>query len=151
MFLEKLKLNNFRSYIDFEQVFNHPKTIIIGQNAQGKSNILEAINILATSESERAEKDSDLVFWDKEYALIFAEIESNTGNIEIALQINTTGRRKLKINDVFKKAPQADLLGNFYAVMFSCDDLNLIKGSPSARRRWLDSILFQLDNPYHKK
>ena len=151
MYLKKLKLNNFRNYIDFEQIFNHPKTIIIGQNAQGKSNILEAINILATSESERAEKDSALVYWDKEYALIFADIESKAGHTEIALQINTTGRRKLKINDVLKKAPQADLLGNFFAVMFSCDDLYLIKGSPSARRRWLDSILFQLDINYHRK
>lgn len=150
MFLKKLKLANFRNYVNFEQEFNHLKTIIIGQNAQGKSNILEAVNILATSESSRAEKDSDLVLWNKEYALIFASIKTASDDLEIALQINPTGRRKLKINGVSKRAPQADLVGNFFSVMFSCDDLYLIKGSPSIRRRWLDSILFQLDLKYHK-
>ena len=154
MFLKKLKLTNYRNYLNFDESFNHLKTIIVGQNAQGKSNILEAINILATSESNRAEKDNDLVYWNKEYAIIFATIEEGkgpeSGLLEIALQINPTGRRKLKINGVAKKAPQADLVGNFFSVMFSCDDLYLIKGSPSIRRRWLDSILFQLDTKYHR-
>ncbi len=150
MLLKKLKLSNFRNYIDFEQSFNHLKTIIIGQNAQGKSNILEAINLLATSQSERAEKDSDLVMWEKEYALIFSTIKNKESETEIALQINPTGRRKLKINGIPKRAPQADLLGNFFAVMFSCDDLYLIKGSPSSRRQWIDSVLFQLNIKYHR-
>ncbi|MBI2996315.1 MAG: DNA replication/repair protein RecF [Candidatus Melainabacteria bacterium] len=150
MFLKKLKLTNFRNYLDFEQNFNYLKTIITGQNAQGKSNILEAINILATSGSDRADKDNDLIYWNKEYALIFANIETKDSNLEITLQINSTGRRKLKINGVAKKAPQADLVGNFFNVMFSCDDLFLIKGSPSIRRKWLDSILFQLDLKYHR-
>ncbi len=150
MFLRKLKLTNFRNYIDFEQEFSQLKTIIIGPNAQGKTNILEAINILATSVSERAERDSNLVFWEQEYALIFADIQTKDDKLDIALQINASGRRKLKINGVLKKAPQADLLGNFFCVMFSCEDLYLIKGSPSTRRSWLDSILFQLDVKYHR-
>jgi len=156
VFLEKLKLTNFRNYVNFEEKFDHLKTIIIGQNAQGKSNILEAINILATSDSNRAERDSELVYFGKEYAVISANIETKVGAgrdlplLEIALQINTSGRRKLKINSVSKKAPQADLIGNFFAVMFSCDDLYLVKGSPSIRRRWLDSVLFQLNSRYHK-
>ncbi len=150
MFLKKLKLINYRNYTDFSQDFNHLKTIIIGQNAQGKSNILEALNILATSNSNRAEKDSNLVQWEKEYALIFADIETKGLELEIALQINPTGRRKLKINGISKKAPQADLIGNFFAVLFSCDDLYLIKGSPSLRREWIDSVLIQLDKKYHK-
>jgi DNA replication and repair protein RecF len=150
MFLKKLKLTNFRNYADFEQEFNTLKTIIIGPNAQGKTNILEAINILATSVSDRAERDSNLVSWNNEYALIFADIQTKDDNLNIALQINSSGRRKLKINGVAKRAPQADLLGNFFCVMFSCEDLYLIKGSPSVRRSWLDSILFQLDIKYHK-
>ncbi len=150
MFLKKLKLVNYRNYLDFEGKFDHLKTIIIGQNAQGKTNILEAINILATAHSNRAERDNDLVYWNKEHALIFATVQTQNSNLEIALQINTTGRRKLKINDVPKKAPQADLLGNFFAVMFSCEDMYLIKGSPSIRRNWIDSVLFQLDSKYHR-
>jgi len=148
--LNKLKLVNYRNYENFEGNFDHLKTIIIGQNAQGKTNILEAINILATAQSDRAEKDSDLVLWNKEHALIFAMIQTKDSELEIALQINPSGRRKLKINDVTKKAPQADLLGNFFSVMFSCDDLYLIKGSPSNRRNWLDSVIFQLDSKYHR-
>jgi len=150
MFLKKLKLTNFRNYTDFEQEFNTLKTIIIGPNAQGKTNILEAINILATSVSDRADRDSNLVSWNNEYALIFADIQTKDDSLNIALQINSSGRRKLKINGVAKRAPQADLLGNFFCVMFSCEDLYLIKGSPSVRRSWLDSILFQLDIKYHK-
>ena len=150
MILKKLKLTDFRNYTNFDQDFKHLKTIIIGQNAQGKSNILEAINILATSGSNRAERDSDLVSFNKDFALIFADVETKEQEFEIALQINTTGRRKLKINGISKKAPQADLVGNFFCVMFSCDDLYLIKGSPGTRRRWIDSVLFQLDTKYHK-
>ena len=152
MHLKKLKLVNYRNYLDFEGKFHHLKTIIIGQNAQGKTNILEAINILATAQSDRAEKDNDLVYWNKEHALLFATVGAGRDLhlLEIALQINSSGRRKLKINDVAKKAPQADLLGNFFAVMFSCDDLYLIKGSPSIRRNWLDSVIFQLDSRYHR-
>lgn len=150
MFLKKLKLVNFRNYADFEQNFNSLKNIIIGQNAQGKSNILEAINIIATSESPKAERDSELILFGRDHAVIYARIESKKPENEIALQINSGGRRQLKINGVTKKAPQADLLGNFLAVMFSCDDIYLIKGSPSNRRRWLDLILFQLDTKYHK-
>lgn len=150
MHIKKLQLANFRNYLEFEQEFNQLKTIIIGQNAQGKTNILEAINILATSNSDRAERDSNLILWDNEYALIFASIEKKDDKLDIALQINPSGKRKLKINGVAKKAPQADLLGNFFSVMFSCEDLYLIKGSPSTRRSWLDSILFQLDSQYHK-
>src|SRR3989338_825045 len=150
MLLRRLKLENFRNYLEFDQGFNQLKTIIIGQNAQGKSNILEAINLLASSESQRATRDSDLIYWNKSYALIFADIEKKEDNLQIALQINTTGRRKLKINNVFKKAPQADLIGNFFCVMFSADDLYLIKGSPSIRRGWLDSVLFQLEHKYHR-
>lgn len=150
MRLNKLKLVNYRNYENFEGNFDHLKTIIIGQNAQGKTNILEAINILATAQSDRAEKDSDLVLWNKEHALIFAMIQTKDSELEIALQINPSGRRKLKINDVTKKAPQADLLGKFFSVMFSCDDLYLVKGSPSNRRSWLDSVIFQLDSKYHR-
>ena len=150
MLLKKLKLTDFRNYSEFEEDFKELKIIIIGHNAQGKSNILEAINLLATSKSERAERDNDLIHWGKDFALIFADIEKEDGPSKIALQINSSGRRKLKINDVAKKAPQADLLGNFFAVMFSCDDLYLIKGSPSIRRSWLDSVLFQLDSKYHR-
>lgn len=150
MLLKKLKLVDFRNYSEFEEEFKELKIIIIGQNAQGKSNILEGINLLATSKSDRAERDSDLVHWGKDFTLIFADIEKKDGLIKIAMQINSSGRRKLKINDVPKRAPQADLLGNFFAVMFSCDDLYLIKGSPSVRRSWLDSVLFQLDPKYHK-
>lgn len=155
MFLKKLKLTNYRNYVNFEEEFDHLKTIIVGQNAQGKSNILEAINILATSESNRAERDNELICFGKEYAVISANIQTGVGAgrdlplLEIALQINETGRRKLKINSITKKAPQADLIGNFFAVMFSCDDLYLVKGSPQARRRWLDSTLFQLNLKYH--
>ncbi len=154
MKLKKLKLVNYRNYENFEGNFDHLKTIIIGQNAQGKTNILEAISLLATAQSDRAERDSDLVFWNKEHALIFAEIQTGIGRdqslLNIALQINPGGRRKLKINDVSKKAPLADLLGNFFAVMFSCEDMYLIRGAPSSRRKWIDSILFQLNSRYHK-
>lgn len=150
MFLKNLKLTNFRNYEDLDQEFNHLKTIIIGQNAQGKSNILEAINILAKSSSDRASKDHDLILWGKSFALINAQVEKKEDTLDIKLQINPQGRRKLKINGVAKKAPHADLVGNFFTVMFSADDMYLIKGSPSLRRKWIDSNLIQLNSKYSK-
>ena len=150
MLLKKLKLTNYRNYGDLNLDFSQMKVIIVGQNAQGKSNILEAINLLATSESDKAEKDSDLIKWNESYALAYALVDTKEGSNEIILQINPNGRRRLKVNNVFKKSPQADLLGNLFAVMFSCEDLYLIKGSPSYRRKWLDSVLYQLDLSYHK-
>ncbi|MBI1858918.1 MAG: DNA replication/repair protein RecF [Candidatus Melainabacteria bacterium] len=149
MLLKRLKLTNFRNIEHFEEDFNTLKIIILGQNAQGKSNILEAVNILAKSSSDRALRDNELINFNKEFALINSDIKTSDDDIEISLQINTTGRRKLKINGVSKKAPQADLIGNFFTVMFAADDLYLIKGSPSLRRKWLDSNLTQLSKIYH--
>lgn len=150
MFLKELRLTSFRNYQDFHHVFDKLKTIIIGPNAQGKSNILEAINILACSKSARAQKDNDLISWGNEYSIIFAKISTTEQELEIALLINPSGKRRLKINGVAKKAPQADLLGNFFNVIFSCEDLYLIKGSPSIRRDWMDSLLLQIEPTYNK-
>lgn len=150
MLLKRLKLTNFRNLESFDQEFNCLKTIIIGQNAQGKSNILEAINILARSSSDRASKDSELIYFNSEYALINAFIKDKEDDLEISLQLSLKGRRKLKINGVAKRAPQADLIGNFFTVMFSSDDLYLLKGSPSIRRKWIDSNLIQLKSNYNK-
>lgn len=149
MILKSLKLTNYRSYSEFYEEFDKQKIIIIGQNAQGKSNILEAINLIATSSSLRANKDSDLIKFSNEFAIMFANIKKVDEDLEIALQINSSGRRRLKINGVSKKAPQADLIGNFFSVLFSSDDLYLIKGSPSSRRDWIDSLLTQVEPRYN--
>lgn len=148
MFVKTLKLLGFRNYLNAEIEFSAPKTIIIGKNAQGKSNLLEVIQILSHMRSRRASKDSELVNFELDQAVIHAQAskEHNGDIIELALLIRRSGRRTLKINDVTKKPK--DLLHHIYSVSFMVDDLEIISGSPSIRREWMNSVFAQLDFDY---
>jgi DNA replication and repair protein RecF len=145
--IKSLKLIGFRNYLELSLGFNSSKTIIIGKNAQGKTNLLEVIQILSHLKSRRASKDSELVNFNLNEAIIHAEAE-NTRNedLKIALLIRKSGRRTVKINEINKRPKE--LAHNIYSVSFMVDDLEIITGSPSKRRDWLDSVIYQLDYSY---
>ena len=136
----------FRNYLELSLDFSNSKTIIIGKNAQGKSNLLEVIQILSHLKSRRAAKDAVLVNFEMAEAIIQAKVSQNNENIDISLLIRQSGRRTLKINEVSKKPKE--LAHNVFSVSFMVDDLEIINGSPSKRRDWLDSVLNQLDYSY---
>jgi DNA replication and repair protein RecF len=147
VYLHRLHLRHFRNYRDREIVFSAPKTIILGANAQGKSNLLEAIEILSTLKSHRVSRDRDLVFSGESESKISAQITRKHGSIDLALSLQTKGRRTATVNGENLKR-QIDFLGILNAVEFSALDLDLVRGNPESRRNWIDSLLFQIEPVY---
>jgi DNA replication and repair protein RecF len=161
MILEKLKLTNFRNHRS--SLFNLSQTaIIIGPNTAGKTNILEAIYILSRGKSFRAEYDKDTIREGAEFAQIDAEIKSHPegessphppgGQIErtrlkviFSLQKGYLSKKFL-VNGVARR--QHDFTSNFVSVLFTPHDIELITSSPSSRRKYVDSILYQANKKY---
>ncbi len=147
MFINSLKLQNFRNYGTCNIDFSDNKTLLIGKNAQGKTNLLEAIYYLATLSSFRAGNDQELMKWGSDYCLIEADLTKYNSNIELKIVINPPKQKVLKVNGL-KKSSFADFLGNLLIVNFSTSDLLLLRGSPSDRRKWLDDSIGQVYPAY---
>ncbi|PHV63858.1 DNA replication/repair protein RecF [Cyanobacterium aponinum] len=144
MYLSKLNLNYFRNYIQSEINFSSNKIIILGNNAQGKSNLLEAIQLLSCLKSHRTNKDLDLVYRDRIYGEIKGEITRNYADYSLSILFPAKGKRELKVN-YEKISRNIDFLGIVNTVLFSSLDLDLVKGSPEYRRNWVDNLLLQLE------
>ncbi|MFE1747892.1 DNA replication/repair protein RecF [Coleofasciculus sp. H7-2] len=147
MYLKTLHLRQFRNYLDCGVDFEAPKTILVGNNAQGKSNLLEAVELLSTLKSHRAVRDRDLIREGSADGKITATLERANGLVDLALTLRTQGRRTAAINQEALRR-QMDFLGVLNAVEFSSLDLDLVRGAPEQRRNWLDSILTQLEPVY---
>ncbi|WHH57245.1 DNA replication/repair protein RecF [Petroclostridium sp. X23] len=147
MYVGNLKLYNYRNYTSVDIDFSKSINIIYGNNAQGKTNILEAIYLFATGRSHRTSKEKELIRFGQDFANIklsfLNEDQLNCG--EMILSQNQ--KKKIKINEVpINKI--GELMGFFNAVMFSPEDLNLIKEGPSQRRRFLDICISQMRPAY---
>jgi DNA replication and repair protein RecF len=147
MYLKTLHLRQFRNYREQRVDFHAPKTILVGENAQGKSNLLEAVEILATLRSHRVSRDRDLVMDDYDAGQINAVLERETGLTEMTLTLRSSGRRSAVLNGETQRR-QLDFLGVLNAVQFSSLDLDLVRGGPGQRRAWLDDLLTQLEPVY---
>jgi len=147
MYLKTLQLRQFRNYRECLVDFDAPKTILVGNNAQGKSNLLEAVELLSTLKSHRSVRDRDLVLEAAACGQIRANLERVYGSVELALTLRTQGRRTVALNRESLRR-QLDFLGILNAVQFSSLDLELVRGAPERRRSWLDSILIQLEPIY---
>ncbi|HEX8932350.1 MAG TPA: DNA replication and repair protein RecF, partial [Patescibacteria group bacterium] len=150
MLLKSLSLQNFRSYKQSEFNFNEGRTLIIAQNGIGKTNLIEAIFLLATGKSFRAEKEKQLIQFGKEVCRIVGEIEfhGEAEKLEIVFVDQGTPllRKKYQVNGVSKR--RADFAGHLTVVLFTPMDLDLVSGQPSNRRRFLDEVLEQVDADY---
>jgi DNA replication and repair protein RecF len=147
MYLKTLHLHRFRNYRDREVQFDAQKTIVVGNNAQGKSNLLEAVELLATLKSHRTSRDRDLVRDGDAIARISATVKRSYGEADIALTVKKQGRRVVTRNSENLRR-QMDFLGAINAVQFSSLDLDLVRGSPDSRRSWVDTLLIQLEPIY---
>lgn len=147
MYLKTLHLRHFRNYRDCIVDFDAPKTILVGNNAQGKSNLLEAVELLSTLKSHRSVRDRDLVLEEATVAQVRANLERAYGTVELALTLRTQGRRTVALNQESLRR-QLDFLGTLNSVQFSSLDLELVRGAPERRRNWLDSLLIQLEPIY---
>jgi len=153
MFLKSLNLKDFRSYDKSQFDFAENTTIIVGPNTAGKTNFIEAISMLSIGKSPRADKDEELIRFGQTSARITGEIASNFSNgdstelqIILAKQENERVAKKFLINKVAKS--RVDFAGNLLSVLFSPDDLDIVIGGPSLRRRLLNEILEQTDKDY---
>ncbi|MHC5612685.1 MAG: DNA replication/repair protein RecF [Nostoc sp.] len=147
MYLKTLNLRQFRNYQDQKVEFTAAKTILVGNNAQGKSNLLEAVELLATLRSHRISRDRDLVQEGEAIAQINATLERQTGVSDLTLTLRRNGRRSVALNGESIRR-QMDFLGVLNAVQFSSLDLELVRGGPEGRRNWLDTLLIQLEPVY---
>ncbi|WP_414548081.1 DNA replication/repair protein RecF [Anabaena sp. CCY 0017] len=147
MYLKNLHLRQFRNYQDQKVEFTAAKTILVGNNAQGKSNLLEAVELLATLRSHRMGRDRDFIQEGQDIAQINAILERENGTSDLALTLRRNGRRSVAINGESVRR-QMDFLGVLNAVQFSSLDLDLVRGGPDVRRNWLDTLLIQLEPVY---
>src|SRR5699024_1910575 len=146
MHIKQLKLKNYRNYKQLDILFNHKMNIIIGENAQGKTNLMEAIYVLAFTRSYRTPREKELIKWGKEYAKIEADIIKKDRNIPLEIIISNMGK-KAKMN-YLEQQRLSDYIGALNVVMFAPEDLNIVKGSPQIRRRFMDMELGQIQPSY---
>lgn len=144
MFLQHLHLRHFRNYGEQTVTFAAPKTILLGDNAQGKSNLLEAVELLSTLRSHRVSRDRELVQegWDTGHITGFLQRDPTT--FKLGLTLRSSGRRTALLNTETLRR-QLDLLGTLNTVRFSALDLDLVRGGPAQRRDWIDGLLTQLE------
>ncbi|MEL7567606.1 MAG: DNA replication/repair protein RecF [Dehalobacterium sp.] len=148
MKLLSLDLRNFRNYLGQKIDFNPNLNIVIGLNAQGKSNLLEAINYLSIFSSFRNARDADMIKWGQSYFFIEGLIKKQNSEYLLTLGYNVENKKIFKVNGNQRKNI-SDLLGVFNSVVFSPEDLNIVKTGPMARRKFLDKEMMQLFPSYY--
>ena len=149
MILRKIKLVNFRNYANLNINFSKNINIIIGDNAQGKTNLLESIYTLALTKSYRTTNDANLIRNNQEKFIVVGEIKDNSVFKKLSVELHNNNKI-VKLNDnIINKI--SDYIGNLYVILSSPDDLQIIKGSPSERRNFLNIEISQLSSNYIKK
>ena len=149
MKIKHLVLKNYRNCEDIDLDFNNQKILIIGKNAQGKTNILESIYLLSDIKSPRTSSMEDLINFTQNNFLINALIEKNDTDIELDFNYNRDKKREFYINKVKSSAKDFKLVAK--TVLFSTKDLLLLRGTPQDRRDWLDRAISQVYPAYSER
>jgi DNA replication and repair protein RecF len=147
MIVKSIALDGFRNYSGFTANFTDTVNIIIGKNAQGKTNLLEAIYFLTAGRSFRAKNDKELIGFEKDCPIIMADIYSEEREQKLEARLHRIKRRQFIANNV-RLQTAAELSGKLRAVLFCPDDLNLIREGAAVRRRLMDGCLCQLRPRY---
>lgn len=147
MYLKEIKLTDFRNYKEQVLTFDKGFNFLAGNNAQGKTNLVEAIYMLSTGRSFRTQMDSELLRWGSETLYIKGTVMAGGGKktIEIAMRGNN---KRIKVNGI-KLGKRGELFGNLILVIFSPDELKLVKEGPSYRRKFLDQGVVQVKPSYY--
>lgn len=147
MIVKSIELLNFRNYESLELHFDEGTNILYGDNAQGKTNILEAIYMSGTTKSHKGSKDKEMIRFDCDDSHIRTSIHKNEKDFQIDMHLRKVGTKGVAVNRVpIKKA--SELFGILNIVFFSPEDLSIIKNGPAERRRFIDVELCQLDKIY---
>jgi len=147
MYIEKIVLKNYRNIDNTYLNLNSNLNFFIGNNGQGKTNLLEAVYLMATTESHRTNKDSELIQWNKDRALVQLKIIKTNFDLKISYRIENRNKLIKINNNPLEK--MSDLIGNLNVILFSPEDLKIIKGGPSNRRKFLDLEISQVNSYYY--
>lgn len=148
MYIKKLYINNFRNYNNIDINFHKKVNIIIGNNAQGKTNLLEAIYLTSIGKSFRTTKDTDMIMFDKESTTIKTEIIKEDSELNIDISLFNRQKKIIKINGS-KLKKNTDILDHVYIVVFSPEDLKIVKEGPEKRRNFINRELCQIKPLYY--
>jgi DNA replication and repair protein RecF len=148
MYIKYLQLINFRNYSELSIELNKNINVFIGDNAQGKTNILESIYYCSIGKSPRTNKDKELINWNGKEAYIKTYVSKERLDKKIEIKIFKEGKKGINVNSI-KINKMSELIGIFNVVMFSPEDLKIVKESPSFRRRFLDIELCKLSKKYY--
>ncbi|TDQ38337.1 DNA replication/repair protein RecF [Aureibacillus halotolerans] len=146
MHIQHLKLTNYRNIARADIEFSPEVNVLLGQNAQGKTNVMEAAYVLGMAKSHRTPRDKELIKWDETYAKIEGDIVKKNSSLSMRLVISEQGK-KARLNQLEQKKLSM-YLGALNVVMFAPEDLHLVKGSPQVRRRFLDMEIGQVSPMY---
>lgn len=148
MFIKRLQMLNYRNYNVLDINLGPNVNVFMGDNAQGKTNILEGIYYCAFARSHRTSKDRELINWKADNALLSVSVGKERLDKRIDISILKDGKKAIQINKI-KIKKIGELFGNFNVVMFSPEDLKIIKDSPGVRRKFIDMELCQLNPRYY--
>ncbi|TDL32067.1 DNA replication/repair protein RecF [Jeotgalibacillus sp. S-D1] len=146
MYIEQLELAHYRNYEKLTVDFDNNVNVILGENAQGKTNVMESIYVLAMAKSHRTSNEKDLIQWDSDYAKIKGRVMKHHGSLPLELIISKKGK-KARLNHL-EQSKLSQYIGNMNVVMFAPEDLHLVKGSPQVRRRFIDMEIGQISAVY---
>ena len=147
MKIKSVKLKNFRNYASLDLKFDSSLVVLTGKNAQGKTNIVEAIYFAALGKSFRISKDKEIIKWNEEYSKAEIEVENRFRSKKIEFFLSKNQKKAIKIDKLSIKRI-GELLGELTIVFFSPDELRLIKDSPEERRRFMNINISQTDKKY---
>ena len=146
MWLKNLSIKQFRNYHNIEVDFNPKLNVFVGQNAQGKTNLLESIYFLALTRSHRTKTDKNLIQFEEEQLQVSGLLQKKTATIPLEIDLTQKGRIT-KVNHL-KQARLSDYIGHMNVVLFAPEDLQLVKGAPAIRRKFIDMELGQIKPIY---
>ena len=147
MIIKSLELKNFRNYKNLNLTFDRGTNILYGDNAQGKTNVLESLYVSGTTKSHKGSKDREMIQFEENEAHIKTIVEKNGLENQIDIHLKKNSSKGIAVNRIpIRKA--GELFGILNLIFFSPEDLNIIKDGPSQRRRFLDMELSQIDKIY---
>lgn len=146
MHLENIELQNFRNYETANLSFSPSINVLIGENAQGKTNLIESIYFLAMSRSHRTSKDRELIRWDSDFSQVKGQLIKKSHSVPLEIVLSKRGKNA-KLNHLEQKK-LSDYIGQLNVILFAPEDLSLVKGSPAVRRRFIDMELGQMNKIY---
>jgi len=146
MYLKNLELKGFRNYEKTEVLFSEGTNVFLGENAQGKTNLMESIYFLALARSHRTSKDKELIGWNQDFARVSGEVKTRRTTYPLNIVLSKKGKRA-KLNHLEQKR-LSNYIGHLNVILFAPEDLSLVKGSPSVRRKFIDMEMGQISAIY---